>query len=152
MGGGFSPRLCVHGHPLPHSLCHCHCAVRGLPFHLPALQFETRLSLTSAPGQVASDRRVRVRCRVSSLGVAPAAAGWIRVIAGPHYHADTDMLVISVEGDAEGSGAGGGAGAGGGRRRAVECVVRLVGEAQRLATQHGPAAAVARFPAYVDSS
>lgn len=111
----------------------------NLPFNLGELTWTTHLSLDAAPGTRAKDRRVRLEAHVASLVSDKAVAAYVRAIAGSHYRARTDRLTIACEQHPD---------AGANRREALERLVSLVSEAQRLSAQYGPFPRARTLPRY----
>lgn len=112
----------------------------SLPFFLGAVNWTTCLSLDAAPESRKQDRRVRMEAHVPTLLPGDkTAAAYVRAIAGSHYRAKTDQLIISCDKHVD---------TGMNRREILEKLVTLVSEAQRLGREYGPFPRIKRLPQY----
>ena len=115
------------------------CAGEGLPFDVSSLRVTAHMCLTAPLGARPRDRRVRLDAVVGRLGLDRTVALYVRAIAGTRFDASKDLLTISVDKHEQ---------AGLNRREALEQLVGLVSEAERLKGQFGAFPAVTHLPRY----
>ena len=62
-----------------------------------AVTVSSNMSWNAAPGSLNIDLKATLVARVSALGLEPAALPYLRLIAGPRYHAGKDVLRFSSQ-------------------------------------------------------